>query len=558
MPHRRNRGRMLWSLSALAVALWGNFAGAGQPYASRHENVLGTTLDLVIRADRPEAADRAETAVLAEIDRLAAILSTWDGGSEFSRWHQGPQTPVSVSPELFEVLGLCDKWRVASGGAFNAGAQAVCKVWKEGARIDRVPAAAELEQAVERAGSPHWKLDRAARTAHRLTDCPLTLDALAKGYIVECAAAAAMKKIGDLQGIVVAIGGDLRVLGPDAHEVQITDPSNDADNAPPIARIAVRNKAVATSGGYRRGVRIGGSWYSHIVDPRTGMPVDHIASSTAIADHAADADALATIFNVLPVEESLRLADATPGVACLLMTREGKTFASERWREFSVATEPDFDAADSEEQTSDSATVALAQTTKKKPASSAKGKADSSAKSKDASKKTNEAGPDDWPADFEMLVQFEVDQAKDGRRYRRPYIAVWIENADAAPIRTLAVWYRFGQGERWIPDLRRWHRADKKRRETDERDVLAIASGATRNPGKYKLVWDGKDDAGKPVANGKYTVLIEAAREHGTYQLIKDDVEVTGKPFTHDLKDNVEIKGASLDYRRKSASAAGK
>src|SRR6185295_17233950 len=102
------------------------------------------------------------------------------------------------------------------------------------------------------------------------------------------------------------------------HEVQITDPFADADNAPPVARIIVRDKAVATSGGYRRGVRIGGRWYSHIVDPRSGIPVEHIASSTAIADRAADADALATIFNVLPVEESLRLAEKTPGVACLL------------------------------------------------------------------------------------------------------------------------------------------------------------------------------------------------------------------------------------------------
>lgn len=535
----------------------GNLAGAGQPYSSRHENVLGTTLDVVIRSETPAAADRAETAVLAEIDRLAAILSTWDAGSEFSRWHKGPQTPAAVSRELFEVLGLCDKWRLASDGAFNAGAQAVCKLWKDGARNDRVPGAAELEQAVKRAGSSHWKLDGASRTAERLTDCPLTLDALAKGYIVECAAAAAMKKTGDVQGIVVAIGGDLRVLGTHQHEVQITDPFDDADNAPAIARIAVRNKAVATSGGYRRGVRIGGRWYSHIVDPRTGMPVDHIASSTAIADHAADADALATIFNVLPVADSLRLADATPGVACLLITREGKTFPSERWHQFAVADEPQSETEVAEEQTSDSATIALAQT-KKKPASSAKSKAGSSAKTKEASKQANEAGPDDWPADFEMLVQFEVDQAKDGRRYRRPYIAVWIENTDGLPIRTLAVWYRFGQGERWIPDLRRWHRSDKKRRETDERDVLKIASGATRNPGKYKLVWDGKDDAGKLVANGKYMVLIEAAREHGTYQLIKDDVEVTGTPFTRDLKDNVEIKGASLDYRRKSASPAGK
>ncbi len=543
---------MTWSSFAVFVALCGNFAEADQPYASRHENVLGTTLDLVIRAESPETADRAESRVLAEIDRLAGVLSTWDANSEFSRWHRGPKAPSVVSPDVFDVLSLCDKWSLASGGAFNAGAQAICRLWKEGSRNDRVPAAAELQRAVQLAGSSAWKLDGASRTAERLTDCPLTFDALAKGYIVECAAAAAMKETNGLRGIVVAIGGDLRVTGAHDHEVQITDPFADADNAPTVARIVVREKGVATSGGYRRGVEIGGRWYSHIVDPRTGMPVDHIASSTAIADHTADADALATIFNVLQVEESLRLADATPGVACLLITREGKTFASQRWRQFAVAIEPGLEAAAAEKPAPDSAVAALAPPPKKVSGAN-KSKPDSSAATASSpQKKPADADSDKWSADFEMLVQFEINNDPgDGRRYRRPYVAVWIENNEGLAIRTLAVWMKAGKGTRWLPDLRRWNNDDKKRRETDDSDLLKTVSGATRAPGKYKLLWDGKDDAGKLVANGKYSVLIEAAREHGTYQLIKEDVEVTGKPFTSDLKDNVEIKGASLEYRRK-------
>ena len=77
-------------------------------------------------------------------------------------------------------------------------------------------------------------------------------------------------------------------------------------------------------------------------------------------------------------------------------------------------------------------------------------------------------------------------------------------------------------------------------------------------PGKYTVTWDGKDDHGKPLGPGTYTVCIEAAREHGTYQIIRTDVTVADKPFVEELKGNVEIKSASIEYRRKGAALSAR
>ena len=70
-----------------------------------------------------EAARRAEDRVLREIDRLAAIFSGYDPSSEFRRWQdnapkggEGPRE-VAVSPELFDLLQACDRWRERSGGS---------------------------------------------------------------------------------------------------------------------------------------------------------------------------------------------------------------------------------------------------------------------------------------------------------------------------------------------------------------------------------------------------------------------------------------------------------
>ena len=114
--------------------------------------------------------------------------------------------------------------------------------------------------------------------------------------------------------------------------ISIANPQADAENDEPLARLLVSNRAVATSGNYRRGVTIGGRWYSHIVDPRTAQPVNHILSATVIAPSATDAGALATAFNVLTPAESLRLAASMPGVECLLITNDGQRLASPGWR----------------------------------------------------------------------------------------------------------------------------------------------------------------------------------------------------------------------------------
>src|ERR1700688_4296891 len=80
-------------------------------YVSHYENVLGTSLELKIMASSPVQAEQAERAALAEIDREARILSSWDPDSEFSRWFRTRNQPVHVSPELFEILSLFDRWR---------------------------------------------------------------------------------------------------------------------------------------------------------------------------------------------------------------------------------------------------------------------------------------------------------------------------------------------------------------------------------------------------------------------------------------------------------------
>ena len=80
--------------------------------------------------------------------------------------------------------------------------------------------------------------------------------------------------------------------------------------------------------------------------------------------------------------------------------------------------------------------------------------------------------------------------------------------------------------------------------------IVDAVTSATRQPGKYTLQWDGKDNAGKPVRAGTYTVCIEAAREHGTYQIIRQEMDFAGTPKHVALPGGTEISAASLDYQQ--------
>jgi thiamine biosynthesis lipoprotein ApbE len=515
-------------LAALLCGIGPRRARAVDEYEFHHENVIGTSLELRVRAEDERAARGAEGRVLGAIDRLSAIFSGFDPASELSRWQAAAKVPMRVSAELFEVLRASERWVARGGGAFDPRVEALTRLWSSSARRDRLPTAEEWASARALMDRPAWRLDPGAGTVERLSDCPLSLNGIAKGYIVERACDAALEPGRGVFGILLNVGGDLRVGGEIEGTIGIAAPWADSESSEPLTLVAVKDRSVATSGSSQRGFRIGGRWYSHIFDPRSGRPVDRVVAATVIAERAADADAFAKVCNVLDPEESVRMARGLAGVECLIITRDGRTVRSDGWHRYERPWPP---------------LPALAARTE-----GARGEAPQAGAGAAA------AAP--WNPEFELVVNFEINrpQAESGR-YRRPYVSVWVEDQDGNSVRTLALWVSMGGAGpfQWMPDLKRWYTKDLERKRRDKKDLFFTIARPTRPPGKYRVVWDGKDDQGRLLPAGAYTVSIEAAREHGTYQSIRKPVTLSDRPFTEELQGNVEIRSASIEYRRKGA-----
>ncbi|HVZ26383.1 MAG TPA: FAD:protein FMN transferase, partial [Sediminibacterium sp.] len=236
--------------------------GKSRLFVSHYENVLGTSLEIKVAALSEKAADDAENAALTEIERLNKILSAYDKKSEFSQWLATRNRAVPVSKELLEVLSLFDQWRTKSNGALNASAEVINGLWKKAAKRQALPTAGELSTAVQQAQLKQWELDPVHQTATRLSDAPLMLNSFAKSYVIRHAADAALASP-DVNGVAVNIGGDIVIKGQMSESVMITDPKANAENEAPMTGIQLTNKAIATSGNYRRGEQIGNKWYSH-------------------------------------------------------------------------------------------------------------------------------------------------------------------------------------------------------------------------------------------------------------------------------------------------------
>ena len=473
------------------------------------ENVLGTSFDLKIAARSFAVARQAEQLILAELARLDAVLSSYRTDSEFSQWLAAPiNEAVSISDDLFAVLNGFDHWQAKTSGVINAAAEHLAQLWQLAAQTKTPLTETDRQQAVGIINQNHWLLDADRQTATRLTQVPLRLNTFTKSYVLDRAAEKALTVPG-VDGLVLNSGGDIIVRGNWQESISIANPRADAENAAPIARMPVKNAVVATSGDYRRGFQMGNEWVSHIMDPRTGLPAHDVISATVMHTDAVTAGALATAFNVLTPSESALLAAQLPGTEYLIVTRKWQRSTSAGWPGATLPL-PENTSGAAEKPTTTAHLLSI----------SAKDKL--------------------WNANLELLITLEL--ARIEGRSHRPFVAVWVEDETGKPIRQLALWYN---KPRWLHELHEWYnlRAD-----------AGSVTSATRSPGEYTIAWDGKDDGGQLVKQGKYTVMIEAAREHGTYQLIRQAMDFNGKTKQQTLNGNVEIAAAALDYREKSAT----
>ena len=121
----------------------------------------------------------------------------------------------------------------------------------------------------------------------------------------------------------------------------------------------------------------------------------------------------------------------------------------------------------------------------------------------------------------DLDIDVEIPQLRVAE-YHRPYVAVFLEDAQQKHAANLAVWYMSkdtaeGHGTKWLPDLRQWWRKSGRRLKVPVDGV----TGPTRPVGKHALTFTDKQPQLAKLPPGEYTLVVEAAREVGGRELVK-------------------------------------
>ena len=293
----------------------------------RTEMIMGTLIEItVIPAN--EKAIREAFEALKKVD---ALMSTYKEDSEISILNR--EGEKQVSEETLEVIEDAIKFSNITDGAFDITVRPLINLWKKAKKEEKVPTEMEIEEAISLVGYQSIILEGNQIRLEK-KGMQIDLGGIAKGYAVD-KAIEALKKNSTRRALVNA-GGDLYALGkaPQAGgwSIGIQDP-RDEDKI--IDIIKVKDKAVATSGDYRRYFTLEGKRFSHIVNPKTGLTVQDVPMSvTIIGPDATTTDALSTGVFVLGPEEGMKLIESLPEVEGMIISEGMKKLTSEGWEEF--------------------------------------------------------------------------------------------------------------------------------------------------------------------------------------------------------------------------------
>jgi thiamine biosynthesis lipoprotein len=297
---------------------------------------MATRFEIVLHGNDPAALRAAGEEALDEIDRLENQLSLFRPGSEIAQVNaRAAREPVRVTPEVFKLLQQAQAMHRETGGAFDVTIAPLVRCWGFMAAGGRVPPAEELAAARVCVGMSHVHLDARVSTVRFAREgVMIDLGAIGKGYAV-ARAAELLRAAGVTSALlhggtstVFAIG---RRTEAEAWKVAIerppvsehsrktpTAPMDEDDHAwpPPVS---LCDQALSVSAIWGRQFVSDGMTHGHVLDPRTGHPVDRARLAAVVLPSATEADALSTALLVLGKDGEQLLSAIRPGIRTVLL-----------------------------------------------------------------------------------------------------------------------------------------------------------------------------------------------------------------------------------------------
>ena len=307
--------------------------GSSDPDIPQVQPTAGSTIRLTTRAMAcdfsvimdPGPTEQIEVAgeILNLFHAIEAWLSIYRESSELSTVNRSAAAqPVPVRRELFELLQTAFRVYQRTGGAFDMATGALTRLWRTCRKQQRIPVQTQIDAALAQAGLEHVELNEQTSSVSFLRP-GIVLDpgAIGKGYALDEGCDWLSRRDHAPKSFLLH-GGHSSLIGRGPHHGYSGWPvgiGNPLFTEKRLGTLLLCDQAMATSGSNIQFFRHNGRRYGHILDPRTGWPIEGMLSVTVLAPSAALADALSTAFFVMGVEKARLCCENWPGVAAILL-----------------------------------------------------------------------------------------------------------------------------------------------------------------------------------------------------------------------------------------------
>ena len=290
----------------------------------RNFPIMGTFAKTVLYG-KPELTEKASDKIREVFTMIEKTCNIFDPKSEISRLNKNASAKAfKCSPLLWNMFNSSRRAYDISGGTFDVSARPLMLLWgfyrKRG---DTLPNAKEVKEAQSKTGLDKIIFDDKNHTVKfKYPGMSIDFGGIAKGIAVQVATQQ-IQKMGIKHG-VIDLGGNMYCLGrpPAPKEFYTIGIRNPLAKNEICGKLLLRNQAVATSGNYERYVTIKGHHYTHIMNPKTGKPVEDMLSVSVLSPNAGESDFLSTTVFINGPEYAKLLCKTNPDIGIFIVRRK--------------------------------------------------------------------------------------------------------------------------------------------------------------------------------------------------------------------------------------------
>ena len=287
------------------------------PYQHNKGFIFGTVYNITYQSDK-----NLEKEIIRELDKVDASLSPFNEKSIISKINRNEE--AVVDNYFYDVFNLAMQISEDTNGAFDITVAPIVNAWGFGFKSGSSPTSQYIDSLKQFIGYKKVRINKDKHVVKQDERIMLDCSAIAKGYGSDVVARLFNAK--GIKNYMIEIGGEIVASGLSDKrlpwKIGITKPSEDSLGTSNELQtiLNITDCAMATSGNYRNFYYKNGKRYAHTIDPRTGYPIQHnILSATVIAKSCAQADAYATSFMVLGLEEAKKILEKHPQLLAYLI-----------------------------------------------------------------------------------------------------------------------------------------------------------------------------------------------------------------------------------------------